>query len=101
MVRTYWFFPGFYEASGNLDLQPFARIDQIEAKSPPCYVGTNSTRDGQAARKAARVQSSRLDRCLTPGSQTRMRAAISPAPAAPGCSRGWRLGFAASPATSI
>jgi hypothetical protein len=38
MVRTYWFFPGFYEASGNLDLQPFARIDQIDARSPPCYV---------------------------------------------------------------
>ena len=25
MVRTYWFFPGFNEASGNLDSQPFAR----------------------------------------------------------------------------
>ncbi|MDX6604545.1 MAG: hypothetical protein QOF23_1054, partial [Solirubrobacterales bacterium] len=22
MVRTYWFVPGFNEASGNLDLQP-------------------------------------------------------------------------------
>ena len=34
MVRTYWFFPGFNEASGNLGLQPFARIDQIEACRP-------------------------------------------------------------------
>ena len=25
MVRTYWFFPVFHEASGNLGLQPFAR----------------------------------------------------------------------------
>jgi hypothetical protein len=38
MVRTYWFFPVFHEASGNLGLQPFARIDQIDTKSPPCYV---------------------------------------------------------------
>jgi hypothetical protein len=34
MVRTYWFFPGFYEASGNLGLQPFARIDHVEACRP-------------------------------------------------------------------
>ena len=33
-VRTYWFFPVFSEASGNLGLQPFARIDQIEACRP-------------------------------------------------------------------
>jgi Zn-dependent protease len=37
-------FPGFYEASGNLDLQPFARIDRFEAMSSPCYVETNSSR---------------------------------------------------------
>ena len=30
MVRTYWFFPVFCEASGNLDLQPLARIDHVE-----------------------------------------------------------------------
>jgi hypothetical protein len=24
MVRTYWLVPVFYEASGNLDLRPFA-----------------------------------------------------------------------------
>jgi hypothetical protein len=30
MVRTYWLVPVFNEASGNLDLQPFARIDQVD-----------------------------------------------------------------------
>jgi hypothetical protein len=40
MVRTYSF-PGFYEATGNLGLQPFARIDQVETNSSPCYVETN------------------------------------------------------------
>ena len=34
MVRTYWLVPVFNEASGNLGLQPFARIDQIEACRP-------------------------------------------------------------------
>jgi hypothetical protein len=34
MVRTYWFFPVFHEASGNLGLQPFARIDHVEACRP-------------------------------------------------------------------
>ena len=34
MVRTYWFVPGFNEASGNLDLQPFARVDHVEACRP-------------------------------------------------------------------
>ena len=34
MVRTYWFFPVFNEASGNLGLQPFARIDHVEACRP-------------------------------------------------------------------
>ncbi len=38
MVRTYWFVPVFNEASGNLDLQPFARVDHVEACRPPCYV---------------------------------------------------------------
>jgi Zn-dependent protease len=33
----------FYEASGNLDLQPFARIDRVESKSSPCYVCLNLT----------------------------------------------------------
>jgi hypothetical protein len=28
MVRTYWFFPVFNEASGNLDLQPFAQMTE-------------------------------------------------------------------------
>ena len=39
MVRTYWFFPGFCEASGNLDLQPFARIDHVEACRPRAMCG--------------------------------------------------------------
>jgi hypothetical protein len=34
MVRTYWLVPVFYEASGNLDLQPFARTDHVEACRP-------------------------------------------------------------------
>jgi pyruvate/2-oxoglutarate dehydrogenase complex dihydrolipoamide dehydrogenase (E3) component len=34
MVRTYWFVSGFNEASDNLDLQPFARIDHVEACRP-------------------------------------------------------------------
>jgi pyruvate/2-oxoglutarate dehydrogenase complex dihydrolipoamide dehydrogenase (E3) component len=34
MVRTYWLVPGFNEASGNLDLQPFARTDHVEACRP-------------------------------------------------------------------
>ena len=38
MVRTYWFVPVFNEASGNLDLQPFARADHVESKSSPCSV---------------------------------------------------------------
>jgi hypothetical protein len=37
MVRTYWFVPGFYEASGNLDLQPFARVDHVEACRPHAW----------------------------------------------------------------
>ena len=34
MVRTYWFVTVFYEASVNLDLQPFARVDHVEACRP-------------------------------------------------------------------
>ncbi len=34
MVRTYWLVPVFCEASGNLDLQPFARFDHVEACRP-------------------------------------------------------------------
>jgi hypothetical protein len=34
MVRTYWLVPVFSEASGNLGLQPFARIGQVEACRP-------------------------------------------------------------------
>ncbi len=34
MVRTYGFVPGFNEASDNLDLQPNARTDHVEACRP-------------------------------------------------------------------
>jgi hypothetical protein len=34
MVRTYWLVPVFNEASDHLDLQPFARIGQVEACRP-------------------------------------------------------------------
>ena len=34
MVRTYWLVPVFNEASDNLDLQPFARVDHVEACRP-------------------------------------------------------------------
>ena len=34
MVRTYWLVPGFNEASDNLDLQPFALNDRVEACRP-------------------------------------------------------------------
>ncbi len=34
MVRTYWLVSGFNEASDNLDLQPFARVDHVEACRP-------------------------------------------------------------------
>src|SRR3954454_5259980 len=37
MVRTYWFVLGFNEASSNLDLQPFARIDHVEACRPRAW----------------------------------------------------------------
>jgi pyruvate/2-oxoglutarate dehydrogenase complex dihydrolipoamide dehydrogenase (E3) component len=34
VVRTYWLVPVFNEASGHLDLQPFARTDRVEACRP-------------------------------------------------------------------
>src|SRR3954452_9316724 len=37
MVRTYWFVLGFNEASVNLDLQPFARVDHVEACRPRAW----------------------------------------------------------------
>jgi len=37
MVRTYWFVTGFNEASVNLDLQPFARVDHVEACRPRAF----------------------------------------------------------------
>ena len=46
MVRTYWFVPGFNEASGNLDLQPFARTDHVEACRPRA-IWTDCTESGR------------------------------------------------------
>jgi pyruvate/2-oxoglutarate dehydrogenase complex dihydrolipoamide dehydrogenase (E3) component len=53
MVRTYWFLPGFNEASGNLDLQPFARTDHVEACRPRamCSDCTESGRNTRVAEK--------------------------------------------------
>jgi len=53
MVRTYWLVPGFNEASGNLDLQPFARTDRIEACRPRamCSDCTESGRNTRVAEK--------------------------------------------------
>jgi hypothetical protein len=49
MVRTYWLVPVFYEASGHLDLQPFARIDQIEACRPRAMSASDCTASGTFA----------------------------------------------------
>jgi hypothetical protein len=46
MVRTYWFVPVFNEASDNLDLQPFARVDHVEACRPHAYCAWNCTVSG-------------------------------------------------------
>lgn len=46
MVRTYWFVSGFNEASDNLDLQPFARIDHVEACRPRANFAWNCTVSG-------------------------------------------------------
>jgi pyruvate/2-oxoglutarate dehydrogenase complex dihydrolipoamide dehydrogenase (E3) component len=47
MVRTYWFLPVFNEASGNLDLQPFARVDHVEACRPRAmWIGLYGVGDG-------------------------------------------------------
>lgn len=49
MVRTYWFVPVFHEASGNLDLQPFARVDHVEACRPRADAVSNCTVSGMMA----------------------------------------------------
>lgn len=46
MVRTYWFVLGFNEASSNLDLQPFARVDHVEACRPRACCAFNCTVSG-------------------------------------------------------
>jgi hypothetical protein len=49
MVRTYWFVSGFNEASDNLDLQPFARVDHVEACRPHADYAWNCTVSGMKA----------------------------------------------------
>jgi pyruvate/2-oxoglutarate dehydrogenase complex dihydrolipoamide dehydrogenase (E3) component len=53
MVRTYWLVPVFNEASGHLDLQPFARTDHVEACRPRAMC-TDCTRSGKDSRMAER-----------------------------------------------
>jgi hypothetical protein len=54
MVRTYWLVPVFYEASGHLDLQPFARINQVEACRPRAMcISIVRRRPGNAQRAEA------------------------------------------------
>ena len=58
MVRTYWFFPVFNEASGNLGLQPFARIDHVEACRPRAMsarVATLAVADGSGMTPASTI----------------------------------------------
>jgi len=54
MVRTYWLVPVFYEASGHLDLRPFARTDRVEACRPRA-MWTNYTRCGQGRPRGQRA----------------------------------------------
>jgi hypothetical protein len=78
MVRTYWLVPVFYEASGHLDLQPFARIDQIEACRPRAMSASNCTGWGTfpecGANKRAylilRAVSEARIRCLWPSASS-------------------------------
>ncbi len=53
MVRTYWLVPVFNEASGHLDLQPFARTDHVEACRPRAMCG-NCTGSGMTSTMAER-----------------------------------------------
>jgi pyruvate/2-oxoglutarate dehydrogenase complex dihydrolipoamide dehydrogenase (E3) component len=57
MVRTYWLVPGFNEASGNLDLQPFARTDHVEA----CRPRAMSCVDCRPSGKNARMNTTEFD----------------------------------------
>jgi len=73
-VRTYWFFPVFSEASGNLDLQPFARFDQIDACRPRAMYATHSTgkrRDSRVDQTVTRSLNSSRKSCGKPGTLSR------------------------------
>src|SRR5512146_3042367 len=61
MVRTYWLVPGFNEASGNLDLQPFARIDHVEACRPRAMCISDCTVSGRELPVSARPGNTERD----------------------------------------
>ena len=60
MVRTYWLVPGFNEASGNLDQQPFARIDHVEACRPRAWCASNCSLSGSGQAMSAERPSVRI-----------------------------------------
>ena len=62
MVRTYWFVPVFNEASGNLDLQPFARVDHVEACRPRAMCLAIVRCRGRMARERASLRRDRARR---------------------------------------
>ncbi len=61
MVRTYWFVPGFNEASGNLDLQPFARVDHVEACRPRACCALNCSLSGKSGQAMSEMESKSYD----------------------------------------
>jgi pyruvate/2-oxoglutarate dehydrogenase complex dihydrolipoamide dehydrogenase (E3) component len=61
MVRTYWFVPVFNEASDNLDLQPFARVDHVEACRPHADCALDCTDSGYGVGNGDRVSEKSYD----------------------------------------
>ncbi len=61
MVRTYWFLPVFNEASDNLDLQPFARVDHVEACRPRADCALDCTDSGYGVRDGGPVSERAYD----------------------------------------
>ena len=52
MVRTYWLVPVFCEASGNLDLQPFARSTTSKPVVPVLTTSIVRCRVGESGEPA-------------------------------------------------
>ena len=61
MVRTYWLVPVFNEASGNLDLQPFARTATSKPVGPRAMYATNSSSGGENPRLMAHAPRALMD----------------------------------------